>query len=72
MKMHISQFAGELPCQHCFKPQRAREWPINGDNVPFYYQKDPGNYSLKLTCPDCGKDWYVVWDQNPGPITPLF
>jgi len=69
--MNISQFAGNLPCQYCSKPQRAKEWPIKGDYVAFYYQKEPGNYSLKLTCPHCGKDWYVVWDDNPGAINPL-
>jgi len=63
--MHISQFTGELTCQHCWKPQQAEDWPINGDYVPFYYQKKPGNYSLKLTYPHCGRDWYVVWDANP-------
>lgn len=70
--MHISQFAGQLICQNCFKPQKAREWPLSGDNVPFFYQKEPGNFSLKLTCPHCGEDWYVVWDENPGGISPLF
>ena len=69
--MHISQFAGELICQHCFKLNKANAWPANGDYVPFYYQKETGNYSLKITCPHCGKVWYVVWDDNPGPITPL-
>jgi len=70
-QMHISQFAGDLRCQHCGKSQGAKEWPIKGDYVPFYYQKEPGNYSLKLTCPNCGKSWYVVWDDNPGTISPL-
>ena len=68
---HISQFAGDLKCQHCGKSQGAKEWPLSGDSVPFYYQKEPGNYSLKLTCPHCGKIWYVVWDNNPGTIIPL-
>ncbi len=70
-EMNISQFAGALPCQHCSQPQRAKEWPIKGDYVAFYYQKEHGKYSLKLTCPHCGKDWYVVWDDNPGTISPL-
>jgi hypothetical protein len=66
-----SQFAARLTCQHCSQPQAAREWPVNGDMVPFYHQKEPGKYSLKMTCPNCGKDWYVTWDQDPGQILPL-
>jgi hypothetical protein len=67
----VSQFAAHLHCQHCYQPMAAREWPVNGDLVAIYHQKEPGRYSLKLTCPHCGKDWYVVWDQDPGPIRPL-
>ena len=69
--MHLSQFAGDLICQHCWKHHAAKEWPTNGDYVPFFYQTEPGNFSLELTCPNCGKVWYVVWDSNPGPIMPL-
>jgi hypothetical protein len=66
-----SQFASHLTCQHCSQPQSAKEWPANGDMVALYYQKEPGRFSLKMTCPNCGKDWYVVWDQDPGPFLPL-
>ena len=66
-----SQFAAHLTCQHCSQPQAAGEWPVNGDMVPFYNQKGPGKYSLKMTCPHCGKDWYVAWDQDPGQILSL-
>lgn len=38
---------------------------------PFLLQEEPGNYTLKVTCPNYKKDWYVVWDNNPGPIKPL-
>ena len=69
--MHISQFAGDLRCQHCGKSQKADRWPLHGDHVPFYYQDEPGNHTLELTCPHCNKEWYVVWDDDPGPITPL-
>lgn len=62
----VSQFAANLTCQHCSQRHAADEWPANGDAIPFYFQKTPGRYSLKVTCPHCGKDWYVVWDQNPG------
>jgi len=69
--MHISQFASDLTCQHCYKHHGTKEWPVNGDMTAFYYQTEPGNYTLTLTCPHCGKEWYVVWDDNPGPIEPL-
>ncbi|MFH2038499.1 MAG: hypothetical protein ABIJ65_03590 [Chloroflexota bacterium] len=66
-----SQFASSLHCQYCHQPQHAREWPVNGDIQAMYFQKEPGRYSLKMTCAKCGKDWYVVWDQDPGQILPL-
>jgi hypothetical protein len=69
--MHISQFASKLRCEHCFKPNKSNQWPINGDAIPFYYQDKPGNYTLPVLCPHCGKEWYVVWDQNPGSINLL-
>ncbi|MDH5703905.1 MAG: hypothetical protein OEY99_06790 [Aigarchaeota archaeon] len=69
--MHISEFADKLPCVHCGKINRVKEWPVSGDYVPFYHQKEPGRYTLKVTCPHCGREWYVVWDDNPGPIKPL-
>lgn len=69
--MHISEFANDLHCQHCWKAHGTKVWPVNGDYVAFYYQKEPGNYTLKLTCPHCGRDWYVVWDDDPGPMEPL-
>jgi hypothetical protein len=66
--MTYSQFAEELNCAHCGSVNRSEQWPSNGDEVPFYYQKEPGNYNIKLICPNCKKTWYVVWDENPGPI----
>ena len=67
--MHFSQFASNVTCQHCFKQHSADSWPMNGDRVPFYFSKEEGRYNLKLLCPNCGKDSYVVWDQDPGTIT---
>jgi Zn finger protein HypA/HybF involved in hydrogenase expression len=69
--MHISLCADKLRCQHCGKIHGTEEWPVSGDRVPFYFQKEAGNYTLKVSCPHCGKDWHVVWDDNPGPIKPL-
>jgi rRNA maturation protein Nop10 len=69
--VHISQFAEELRCRHCNKTHGTTEWPLRGDYVPFYFQDEAGRYSLKVRCPHCGKDWYVVWDQDPGAVTRL-
>ncbi len=69
--MHISQFAGHLFCQHCSRVNAAKEWPISGDYAPFYFQKTPGRFSVPVRCPHCGKEWYVVWDSNPGPVRRL-
>ena len=69
--MHISEFASKLRCQHCGMEHGTNQWPTDGDRVPFYFQDSPGRYTLSVTCPKCKKEWYVVWDQNPGPITPL-
>ncbi len=69
--VHISMFSDKLRCKHCDKTNKTKEWPLNGDHVAFYYQKEPGNYTLKVTCTHCGKDWYVVWDYNPEPIERL-
>jgi hypothetical protein len=69
--MHISQFAKKLECQYCHKPNKATEWPIHGDMVAFYYQTKPGKYQIKVLCPECNKEWFVAWDENPGPIQKL-
>ena len=69
--IHISEFADKLWCPHCGKPNKTEEWPINGDRVPFYFQKEPGNHNVKVQCSHCNKEWYIVWDDNPGPVTRL-
>lgn len=68
MALHISQFADSVRCVHCNEVSKTLDWPIRGDYVPFYYQKEKGNYNLTVTCPQCQKEWYIVWDQDPGPI----
>lgn len=67
----ISAFAGNLQCQYCASRHGTNFWPEHGDMVPFYFQKDPGKFSLKVSCPHCGRDWYVVWDQSPGEMRSL-
>jgi hypothetical protein len=69
--MNASVFADKLRCAHCGETNAAKEWPANGDRVPFYYQREPGQFCLKLNCPHCKKDWYVAWDIDPGPAAPL-
>ena len=69
--MHISQSANNLTCQHCWKRDGNSQQPVNGDFVPYHRHKDPGGFDLPLTCPHCGKQWYVVWDQDPGPVRKL-
>ncbi len=63
----FSQFAHDLNCVHCGKANAAKHWPERGDSVAFYYQKNPGDYQVTVHCSHCGKDWYVVWDEFPGP-----
>lgn len=69
--MHISQFAHKLRCEHCGETHGASKWPLNGDQTPFYYQAEPGTYQVSVLCPRCNKEWYVVWDQDPGAVMPL-
>ncbi len=69
--MHISNFAHKLKCKHCGEFHGTDKWPVNGDRVAFYYQREPGNISLKVNCPHCKNDWYVVWDNDPGQIQPF-
>ncbi len=71
MAMHQSIYAHRLKCKHCGEFHGTNKWPLNGDTVAFYNQKDIANYSLKVTCPHCNNDWYVVWDRDPGQIQPL-
>jgi hypothetical protein len=70
-RMHRSDYAHRLRCEHCHEYHGTDRWPTKGDHIPFYYQKEPGNFSLVVTCPNCRRDWYVVWDSDPGQILPL-
>jgi Zn finger protein HypA/HybF involved in hydrogenase expression len=69
--LHVSLMADQLRCQSCGEQHSTDSWPLHGDHVPFYFQDEPGNYSLKVTCPHCHSDWYVVWDDDPGQVLPL-
>jgi len=67
----FAEYAEDLPCAHCGAKNRAKQWPERGDLEPFYNQKEPGQYSVTVHCPSCNKDWYVVWDDNPGAVRQL-
>ena len=69
--MNISHFANKLRCQNCGQTHSTTQWPINGDNIPFYLQTEKGKYTLSVNCPHCRKEWYIVWDNNPGEIRPI-
>ena len=69
--MSTSVIANRLFCKHCGKQHGTSRWPVNGDLTPLYFQSEPGNYTLDVTCPHCAKPWYVVWDVDPGPIETL-
>jgi hypothetical protein len=69
--MSTSALANQLFCKHCGKQHGTSRWPVNGDLTPLYFQSEPGNYTLDVTCPHCGKQWYVVWDVDPGPMEAL-
>ena len=72
MNVHLSRFAGTLTCPHCSQRCSSPDWPLNGDHVPFYSQETAGTFVIPITCGACGKAWYVVWDEDPGPVMPLF
>lgn len=69
--MHLSQFSERVRCAYCRSPSPAADWPANGDMVPFYVQtaertdESPGAFRVAVTCPDCRKEWFVVWDEDP-------
>lgn len=68
----FSQYAGNLTCKHCGKQNSSSKWPKQGDLTPFYFQATPSRYQVTIHCPHCSKDWYVVWDSDPGPIEGVF
>ncbi|MBI1903374.1 MAG: tetratricopeptide repeat protein [Planctomycetia bacterium] len=57
-----------LKCPFCAARLSARVWPKSGDDVPARLQSEPGHFRLLINCPQCGKDSFVVWDSNPGPL----
>ena len=33
--------------------------------MPFYFELEPAEYAIEISCPQCGTKWYVVWDDDP-------
>jgi hypothetical protein len=58
-------------CAHCGKLNENIQGPRSGMYVPFYAQteeetkKQSGKYNIKHKCRFCGKEYYIVWDQDP-------
>jgi hypothetical protein len=58
-------------CAYCGKLNENIQGPRSGMYVSFYAQtaeetkKQPGTYNMKHTCQFCGKEYYIVWDQDP-------
>jgi len=54
------------PCVHCGRINRGIPAPPRAPWVPYYHQdNDRGAYAVPVLCDSCGKDFYVVWDQDP-------
>lgn len=54
------------PCAHCGHLNRGIPAPPRGPMVPYYTQKDSeGAYAVPVLCDRCGKEFFVVWDENP-------
>jgi len=68
---HFSEFANKIPCPKCGKNNSISKWPKNGDSVGWFCEDERGNYSLPVTCSSCNRDFYVNWDNNPGPFLSL-
>ncbi|GEM_PF-4500688 len=66
-----SQFAAVVCCNHCSTLVPPKHWPMFGDSVAFYFENEPGAFSIALDCADCMKRSFVNWDEDPGPMRPL-
>ena len=66
-----SEFASKLDCFKCGKTHGVQRWPQNGDLVGYYYEDKQGAYGIQTVCPHCKHEWWIVWDQDPGPLQPV-
>ena len=61
--------ASFIPCScvHCGHQNKGIAAPPNGPSVPYYHQgDDKGAYAVPVLCDNCGKEFFVVWDRDPG------
>lgn len=53
-------------CVYCGHTNKGIAAPANGPRVPYYHQKDDkGAYAVPVLCDKCGKDFFIVWDEDP-------
>lgn len=63
-----SQFINRISCPHCGKAAPPSSWPVNGDSIPFYIEDENQGFSIAVICPACDSGFFVVWDEDPGPV----
>jgi hypothetical protein len=55
-------------CPYCNKLNYAIVFPAKGMNLAWFSVMEPENsagYTIKVTCVNCAKEFYVEWDENP-------
>lgn len=53
-------------CVYCGHTNKGIAAPANGPRVPYYHQEnDKGAYAVPVLCDKCGKDFFIVWDEDP-------
>lgn len=63
-----SAYADKLHCPACGSSNSSSQWPTFGDLVPHSSQLKPATFSVTVKCPHCHVEWYIVWDNDPGPV----
>jgi hypothetical protein len=41
---------------------------LNGDSIPFYIEEENEGFSIAVICLSCDSGFFVVWDEDPGPV----
>ena len=66
-----SQFAKGMVCAHCSQTNKTHMWPKYGDSVALYHDLEPSGFYIAMSCSHCKREWYIVWEINPGEAMPL-
>lgn len=54
-------------CAYCSYLNKGIATPRHGPSVPYYAQTDDeGTHAIPVLCDKCGREFFVVWDCNPG------